>query len=197
LVRQINNTKRQQPLMQNLEPYIRIIEKGILKIGIDPETVRSKQPASWILNKGSIQVIVTIFRIEQDPNPYIQIVSPLMAAPKGGNVILFNEILSLNHGMFGAAFSIFKGNIYLKTIRELEGLDVSEVYSAIIRVGNYADHYDNYLREKYPSRPSVGFQPNSTEIEDNAPTNINVDETTVTEANTNTNTESANEEQNK
>jgi hypothetical protein len=55
------------------------------------------------------------------------------------------------------AFTIFKDKAYIKSIRELEGLDKSEVKSTFDRIGIYADDYDDKLKAKYfPTTPFSG-----------------------------------------
>ena len=43
----------------------------------------------------------------------------------------------------------YKDWIYMKSIRELEGLDEDEMMATLNRVGTYADDLDDYLRNKY------------------------------------------------
>ena len=146
--------------MQALEAYFRIIEKSILKIGIDPEKCRGEQKGRWSIQKGSINIMIDVWMLEKEQRAYFQVVAPIMEIPKGSNGALTEELLEINHALFGAAFSIFQEIIYLKTTREIEGLDVSEAYQTILRVGNYADYYDDILKAKYPPHSPVGFQTN-------------------------------------
>jgi hypothetical protein len=144
--------------MQVLEAYFRIIEKAILKIGIDPEKCRNEKLGRWSIQKGSINIMIDVWMLEKEQRAYFQVVAPIMEIPKGSNSALTEELLEINHALFGAAFSIFQEVIYLKITREIEGLDVSEAYQTILRVGNYADYYDDILKEKYPHHSPVGFQ---------------------------------------
>lgn len=143
-----------------LEAYFRIIEKAILKIGIDPEKCRGEKTGRWSLQKGSINIMIDVWMLEKEQRTYFQTVAPIMKIPKGSNSVLTEELLEINHALFGAAFSIFQEIIYLKTTREIEGLDVSEAYQTILRIGNYADYYDDILKGKYPHHTPVGFQTN-------------------------------------
>ncbi|MGB1204160.1 MAG: YbjN domain-containing protein [Chitinophagales bacterium] len=146
--------------MQVLQAYFRIIEKAILKVGIDPEKCRAEKAGRWSLQKGSINIMIDVWLLEKEQKVYFQVVAPIMQVPKGSNSALTEELLGINHGLFGAAFSIFQKVIYLKVTREIEGLDVSEAYQTILRVGNYADYYDDVLKAKYPYHKPVGFQTN-------------------------------------
>ena len=146
--------------MQVLAAYFRIIEKAILKIGIDPEKCRGEKAGRWSLQKGSINIMIDVWMLEKEQKAYFQAVAPIMEIPKGSNSALTEELLEINHALFGAAFSIFQGVIFLKTTREIEGLDVSEAYQTILRIGTYADYYDDILKAKYPHHTPVGFQTN-------------------------------------
>jgi hypothetical protein len=46
-------------------------------------------------------------------------------------------------------FTIFKDKAYIKAIRELEGLDKSEVKATFDRVSIYANDWDDKLKQKY------------------------------------------------
>ena len=43
----------------------------------------------------------------------------------------------------------FREKVYIKTIRELEGISEDEVMAMMKRIGGYADDYDDYLKNKY------------------------------------------------
>jgi len=43
----------------------------------------------------------------------------------------------------------YRDGIYVKAIREVNGLDDSEIVSTLNRIGNYADDYDDYFNNKY------------------------------------------------
>ena len=44
---------------------------------------------------------------------------------------------------------MYKDWAWLKMIRECDGLDENEAFGIITRVGNYADQYDDLLKEHY------------------------------------------------
>ena len=51
------------------------------------------------------------------------------------------QLLRLNAELYGAAFLVKNGEVYISHIREVEGLDVTEAHSTIARIGCYADFY--------------------------------------------------------
>jgi hypothetical protein len=62
---------------------------------------------------------------------------------------LFAQLLEINDTLFGVAFTVFQENIYIKVIREADGMDKTESLSLLLRVGNYADLYRQELSEKF------------------------------------------------
>jgi predicted nucleic acid-binding Zn finger protein len=75
--------------------------------------------------------------------------APVCDVPTERQAEFTMELLSLNHTLYGVGFTVYGGKSYIKAIRELEGLDKSEVRSTFDRVGIYADDYDDVLKAKY------------------------------------------------
>ena len=137
----------------DLVKYYKIVENCIAKLGVNAEEARAEKPGSWDLSKGSARVLIDVWYIEKEERPYIQIMSDVVEIPASDEMkhALFEELLVINDKLFGCAFTLFKEKIWLKTIRECEGLDESEAFAMLTRVGNYADEYDDYFQEKYTS----------------------------------------------
>lgn len=143
--------------MDNLNYYYNVIENAIAKIGLDPQVARQKQAGQWTITKGKIPVWIYVFYRQQEKRIYFQVVAPVMKMPGTQKGAIAQELLELNNQLFGVAFCTSKGQVFIKTIREAEGLDNNEALSMIMRVGNYADQYDNVLKQKYPSWTQAKF----------------------------------------
>lgn len=152
--------------MSSIDHFYGIVEECIRDLGLEPETTRQKDETgavrngSWTLYKGSAQVWIDVWHIEKEGRPYFQVMCPVMTFPEAGQQpALFQELLEINDKLFGVAFTIYQKRVWLKTIRECEGLDKSEAMAQITRVGNYSDQYDDYLKDKYPptSAEAGGF----------------------------------------
>jgi hypothetical protein len=133
----------------NLQPYYDLVENCIRSLGVDPVTCRGKQPGQWDLRRGSASVWVDVFWSENNKCGYFQIIAPVMQIPDNNQTAFFRELLELNHSFYGVAFTIFKDWVYIKMIRELEGMDQNEALAMLNRVGWYADEYDDKLKAKY------------------------------------------------
>ena len=75
--------------------------------------------------------------------------APVCDVPTENQTAFLTELLTTNHILYGVAFTIYGNKAYIKAIRELDGLDKSEVKSTFDRVGIYADDYDDVLKAKY------------------------------------------------
>lgn len=137
--------------MLDLSNYYRIVEDAIEALGVNPTETRTQKAGQWDLRKGSASVWINVFLSrERDDYGYLQIMSPVMKVQPGDKrEALFEELLQLNHQLYSVAFSIHDGWLYLRTIRELEGLSMEEALAMLTRIGVYADEYDDHLKKKY------------------------------------------------
>lgn len=144
--------------MENLQFYYRIVEEAIAKLGMDPTAVRSKKEGQWALKKGSARVWLDLWHIEKEKRAYFQVIGHIMQVPNSNTDKLFQELLTINHQLYGSAFTIHNNNVWIKVIREVDSLQVNEAHAMIQRVGTYSDHYDDILKRKYPDIDVGGFR---------------------------------------
>jgi hypothetical protein len=141
--------------MQNtIEHYRNLVEEVLRDYKIDPATARGQQAGQWNLTWGSAKVWVDVFQSKDAQgnllqSGYFQVMAPVCEVPVNNQQLFTKELLESNHTLYGVAFSIFKDNAYIKALRELEGLDKSEVKATFDRVGIYADEWDDKLKTKY------------------------------------------------
>lgn len=144
--------------MSNHTQYHAIVEKCIKELGLDPATVRGEKSGQWNLTKGSVKVYIDLILNEKDKKTYFQVLAPVMKMPTSNRDNLTLELLQINHHIYGSAFTVFNDFVCLKSIRECEGLDAEEAFLTITRIGNYADHYDDILKKRYPHKRPIGFR---------------------------------------
>jgi hypothetical protein len=133
----------------DLTSYYQLVENAIKSLGVDPEMCRGDNPGQWNLASGSANVWIDVFQREGENEGYFQCMGPVCEVPQNNREAFFQEVLEINHGLYGAAMTKYEGNIFMKSIRELTGLDESEIISTMNRIGSYGDQYDDYLKDKY------------------------------------------------
>jgi hypothetical protein len=143
---------------QQIDFYYQMVEKCITTLGVDPSLCRTDKPGQWDLRKGSASVWIDVWEQEYDGNPsgYFQVMAPVVEVPGNSREAFFKEILEINHKLYGVGMTLFENWVYIKTLRELEGLNESEAMAMINRIGNYADDYDDMLRTKYHAGSAGG-----------------------------------------
>lgn len=132
----------------DLQPYFDKLESCLEDLGVDPADARGEEAGQWGLTQGSAQIMIDIFE-HTNGEGYFQCIAPVCEIPANNKVEFLEEILETGHQIFGVAFTKFENWIYIKMLRELEGLDKSEITATVNRVANYADEYDDYFRNKY------------------------------------------------
>lgn len=137
-----------------IEHYYAMVEEVLTSFKIDPTTARGPQPGQWNLKLGSASVWVDVFQSKDAQgnlvqNGYLQVMAPVCDVPVNNQHLFTKELLEINHSLYGVAFTIFKEKAYIKSIRELQGIESSEIASTFNRVGIYADDWDDKLKTKY------------------------------------------------
>jgi len=133
----------------DLQAYYEMVDNCIRKLGVDPNVCRGQNPGQWDLKKGSASVWIDVFKREQDHFGYFQCMAPVVQIPTTNTKEFYEEVLEKNHTLYGTAMTKYKDWIYMKTIRELDGLDEAEMMATLNRVGTYADDNDDYFKNKY------------------------------------------------
>jgi hypothetical protein len=140
--------------MEAIEKYYSLVDNVIRKLGVDPEICRGEKPGQWNLKKGSASIWVDVWKLEDKDYGYIQIMGPVCEVPEEKKLEFYQELLEVNHTLYSCALTKFEKWIYVKSIRELEDLNESEIDAMFDRVGYYADYYDDFFKDKY--FPAVG-----------------------------------------
>ena len=136
-----------------------MVEEVIVELGLSAQESRlqteSGNPA-WGLMKGSAQVFVFVNPGTGDEEcNSIQVVAPVIIIPEAASsqTALFRHLLDLNaREIAGAAFGL-KGETVVVTVdRSTLDLDRSEVKDMVLRVGYYADTFDDALVSQFGGR---------------------------------------------
>lgn len=136
--------------MTELENTIVLVENSIRKIGVDPAACKGEKIGQYTLKQGSASVWVDVLFIPRENSTYFQVMSPIMSLVNVSNKLsLYEELLTINDTFYNVAFTIYNNFVWIKTIREVKGLDEDEILAQLRRVGTYADTYDDMLKQKY------------------------------------------------
>lgn len=133
----------------SIENYYGIVESCISSLGVDPAQCRGQNPGQWSLVKGSAKVWIDVWHIEREGRAYIQVMCPLMQDLATDKASFYKELLEVNDKLFGCAFTFYDNWVWLKVIRECDGMDANECMAMINRIGVYSDQYDDYFINKY------------------------------------------------
>lgn len=135
----------------NLTPYYEVVEEAIRQLGVDPTEAQGKEKGQWDLKKGDLSVWIDLFWSERNNDAYFQVMAPIMEIPTEESIQreFFRELLAINDMLLAVAFTIYNNWVWLKTVREADGLDANEAVRLILRVGNYGEQYKNELLNKY------------------------------------------------
>ncbi len=136
--------------MTEQENTIVLVENAIRKIGVDPAVCKGEKVGQYSLVQGSANVWIDVLFVARENSCYFQVMSPIMILHNVTNKVgLFEELLTINDTLYNVAFTLFNNFVWLKTIREVKGLDEDEILAQIRRIGTYGDQYDDYLKQKY------------------------------------------------
>jgi hypothetical protein len=136
----------------NLKSSKEMVEKVITELNLSPEENRLETDDgshAWGLMRGSAQVFIFLKPGEdKDAFNTIQIVAPVMKLPETNQnqATICRRLLELNASeITGAAFGLKDDTVVIITDRTTEDLDRSEVKDMILRIGYFADVYDDAL----------------------------------------------------
>ncbi len=136
--------------MENIEAYYGVIESALTDLGVDPETCRDEnQEGSWTISSGNVFLLLDCWADQEQNVVVFQVLSPLFELPDEMPSEFYNEILELNFLINGTSFSKLNKTLVLKSLRDLELSEKSEVNAMINRVGFYADKYGDSLSMKF------------------------------------------------
>lgn len=139
---------------KKLDEYFRIVEKVISELGVPAEECRTQDangrvmPGQWNLSKGSARIFADVYETAEGI-AYFCVASPVMKIALTDPGKLYEKLLTLNHQMYAASFSIFQEWVWLRILRECEGMDEKECRYTFDRVGWYADQYDDQLKKEF------------------------------------------------
>ncbi|MCC6746485.1 MAG: YbjN domain-containing protein [Deltaproteobacteria bacterium] len=147
----------------NLRATTKMVEAVISELGLSPEGNRLQtetgEPA-WGLMRGSAEVFIFLHQGPSgDEGNHLRVVSPVLTLPAdtAAQLRLLRRLLQLNATeLSGVAFGLKGETVVLTADRTTVDLDPSEVKDIVLRIGYYADHYDDALVTEFGGQRHAG-----------------------------------------
>lgn len=141
--------------MATREQAIAMIQKLLASKGVQEKDSKDDHADIWYLKKGSAQFHIKLTHFEQlgKTQDGIAIVAPIMPLPADAakEKALYQELLRLNAYAVGMWFGVLEGMVFLIAGRELNGLDYEELDLMGNNIAEYADYFDDLLKEQFGS----------------------------------------------
>ncbi|MFN8277138.1 MAG: YbjN domain-containing protein [Chitinophagales bacterium] len=127
-----------------------LVEKSLEGLKLDLAKTRGEKAGQWSFTVKDATVWIDVFNFPTAPERfYFQVMSPLCAVPDKRADEFYQNLLEINHSMYGS-WMCKKGEwLYVLSLREAAGLGQSEVDATIDRVAHYSSDYYAKLAFKY------------------------------------------------
>lgn len=127
-----------------------LVEDSIRALKVDPALCRGAKAGQWsIIYKGAT-VWIDAFNFQDNPARwYFQVMSPLVAVPDKNQESFFQNLLEINHTLYGSWISKKNDWTYVMFLREADGLELSEIGATLDRVAYYSSDYQGKLKFKF------------------------------------------------
>ena len=126
-----------------------LVEQSIKGLNVDPVLCRGQNPGQWALTYKGVTVWIDVFQNTQNKNWYFQVMSPLLAVPDKNLESFYQNLLEVNHILYGCAVCKKDAWTYVMSLREAAGLDINEVNATLDRVAYYCSDYQGKLKFKF------------------------------------------------
>jgi hypothetical protein len=127
-----------------------LVEASIQGLNVDPAACRGQKPGQWSLIYKGATIWIDVFNFQNNPERwYFQIMSPLVAVPDKNLEGFYQNVLEINHSMFGSWICKKNEWMYVMSLREADGLDQFEVNATLDRVAYYSSDYKGKLTFKF------------------------------------------------
>jgi hypothetical protein len=133
--------------MSDIEKYVKLVESVIRRAGLEPGECYDDEQECWQFVKGSADIFITLIDIGGEH--YVNIASPVMAAPRRRREEFFQRLLEENALRIAVKFSLRDDVVWLEINREMKGLGFDEAMRALVRVAEVADELDQILVNEY------------------------------------------------
>ncbi len=133
--------------LQEIAP---LIETSLAGLKVDPALCRGEKPGQWSYKVKDATVWIDVFTSDINQGKwYFQVMSPLCAVPNRKSAEFFQDLLEINHKLYGCSMCKKDGWLYVMVLRETVNIDQSEIDASMDRVSFYSSDYFAKLSFKY------------------------------------------------
>jgi hypothetical protein len=140
----------------SIESYAQIVEALLRELGADIKDSRldleSKNDRGWLIQKGSAQIIILIAENDEDDDPTIEVVSPILKLPAQNILPFYRRCLELNRYLIGCAVCVSEDKVLVRAEMPLSGLNLESIALMILNVAGAADQLDDELAEEFGAK---------------------------------------------
>lgn len=127
-----------------------LVENSIRDLKVDPAACRGEKPGQWSLMYKGATVWIDVFNFQNNPDRwYFQVMSPLLEMPDKNVEGFLQNLLEINHSLFGSWICKKDNWTYVMFLREAAGLDQAEVNATLDRVAHYCADYQGKVKFKF------------------------------------------------
>ncbi len=127
-----------------------IVEDSIRGLKVDPALCRGQKPGQWSIVYKGATVWIDVFNFQDNPARwYFQVMSPLVAVPDKNLESFFQNVLEINHSLYGSWICKKNDWMYVMFLREADNLELSEINATLDRVAFYSSDYQGKLKFKF------------------------------------------------
>lgn len=128
-----------------IEAYYEMVESCIQDMGIKPEKSRGINSGQWDIFKGNAHIIIEIIS-KKNEESFLQCLAPIIKIPKNNVYNYYEEVLKKKKLSFNASLTKLNNWIYVKSIREIEGIDKKEMNTIINKTGAFAEELEELYK---------------------------------------------------
>ncbi len=127
-----------------------LVETSLKGLNVDPVACRGQKPGQWAITYKGATVWIDVFNFQNNPDRwYFQVMSPLVEVPDKNKEGFFQNLLEINHTLFGAWITKKDAWTYVMMLREAADLDQNEVNATLDRVAFYSGDYQGKIKFKF------------------------------------------------
>jgi hypothetical protein len=127
-----------------------LVETYIKALGVDPAACRGQKPGQWAITYKGATLWIDVFNMQGSPDRwYFQVMSPLVEVPDKNQESFYQNLLEINHTLFGSWICKKDKWTYVMFLREAADLDQNEVNATFDRVAHYSSDYQGKIKFKF------------------------------------------------